>query len=145
MVSCDTSFLHSLYLIDHHTQKARARVQHMTSADRIALSPFQQYELLNAIRLSVFWGLRDAAAGEAILAAFQTDLADGQFELPPCNLASVLIEAERLSSCYTISGGYRAFDILHVAAALHFGASEFLTFDRNQSKLALAVGLKPGP
>ena len=144
MVSCDTSFLHALYLIDHHTHKARARVQQMASADHLALSPFHQYELLNAIRLSVFRGLRDAAAGEAIVTAFQTDLADGQFELPTCNLASVLIEAERLSNCYTISGGYRAFDILHVAAALHFGASEFLTFDRNQSKLALAVGLKPG-
>jgi predicted nucleic acid-binding protein len=145
MVSCDTSFLHSLYLIDHHTRKARTRVRQMTSADRIPLSPFHRYELPNAIRLSVFRGLRDAAAGEAILAAFQTDLADGQFELPPCNLATVLIEAERLSNSYTIRGGYRAFDILHVAAALHFGASEFLTFDRNQSKLALAVGLKPGP
>ena len=145
MVSCDTSFLQSLYLIDNHTRKARARVQQMTSADRIALSPFHQYELPNAVRLSVFRGLRDAAAGEAILAAFQTDLADGQFELPTCNLASVLIEAERLSSCYTISGGYRAFDILHVAATLHFGASDFLTFDARQSKLALAVGLKPGP
>lgn len=145
MVSCDTSFLHSLYLIDHHTHKARARVQQMANTDRIALSPFHQYELNNAVRLSVFRGLRDAAAGEAILAAFQTDLADGHFELPTCNLPSVLIEAERLSSCYTIRGGYRAFDILHVAAALHFGANEFLTFDRNQRKLALAVGLKPGP
>ena len=93
----------------------------------------------------MFRGLRDAAAGEAILAAFQTDLAEGQFELPTCNLASVLIEAERLSSWYTISGGYRAFDVLHVAAALHFRASDFLTFDARQSKLALAVGLKPGP
>ena len=145
MVSCDTSFLHSLYLIDHHTKKARARVQQMSSAGRIVLSPFHQYELPNAIRLSVFRGSRDAAAGEAILAAFQTDLADGQFELPACNLASVLMEAERLSSCYTIGGGYRACEILHVAAALHFGASDFLTFDARQSKLALAVGLKPWP
>jgi hypothetical protein len=55
------------------------------------------------------------------LAAFQTDLDDGLFELPTCNLAVVLIEAQRLSSSYTMNGGYRAFDILHVAAALHFG------------------------
>jgi hypothetical protein len=89
--------------------------------------------------------LRDAAAREAILAAFQTDLNDGFFELPTCNLAVVLIEAQRLSSRYTMNGGYRAFEILHVAAALHFGTREFLTFDLKQSKLALAVGLQPSP
>ena len=146
MIGCDASFLHSLYLIDSHTREARVRVQQITDpADRIALSPFHQYELPNAIRLSVFRGLRDADAGEAILAAFQTDLNDGFFELPTCNLAVVLVEAKRLSSDYTVNGGHRAFDILHVAAALHFGTREFLTFDAKQSKLALAVGLKPGP
>ena len=40
---------------------------------------------------------------------------------------------------------HRALDILHVAAAVHLGADEFLTFDFNQRKLALAAGLKPGP
>jgi predicted nucleic acid-binding protein len=146
MISCDTSFLHSLYLIDSHTGEARARVRQIKDpADRIALSPFHQYELPNAIRLSVFRGLRDAAAAEAILAAFQTDLDDGRFELPTCNLAVVLSEAQRLSSSYTMSGGYRAFDILHVAVALHFGTREFLTFDARQSKLAFSVGLDPGP
>ena len=109
------------------------------------LSPFHQYELPNAVRLSVFRGLRDAAAGETILAAFEADLASGYFALPTCNLASVLIEARRLSASHTMTGGHRAFDILHVAAALHLGASEFLTFDTNQRKLATTVGLKPGP
>lgn len=146
MTCCDTSFLHSLYLIDSHTREARARVKLIRDpADRIALSPFHQYELQNAIRLSVFRGLRDAVAGDAILVAFQTDQDDGRFALPTCNLAVVLSEAQRLSSSYTMSGGYRAFDILHVAAALHFGTREFLTFDAKQCKLALAVGLKPGP
>ena len=33
-------------------------------------------------------------------------------------------------------------DVLHIATALHLGAREFLTFDRNQKKLAEAEGLK---
>jgi predicted nucleic acid-binding protein len=45
----------------------------------------------------------------------------------------------------TATGAHRAFDILHVAAAVHLGADEFLTFDSNQRKLALAAGLNPGP
>src|SRR6266404_8582600 len=145
MISCDTSFLHSLYVVDVHTPKARARLQRIRRPEGLLLSPFTQYELPNAVRLSVFRGLRDAAAGEAILAAFEADVASGHFDLPTCNLASVLIEAKRLSAIHTATGGYRAFDILHVAAALHLGANEFLTFDSNQRELALAAGIKPGP
>jgi predicted nucleic acid-binding protein len=145
MVSCDTSFLVSLYLLDTHTAKARAKLRQIRSPEELMLSPFHRYELPNAVRLSVFRGLRTAAAGETILAAFEADLASGYFALPPCNLASVLIEATRLSASHTMTRGHRAFDILHVAAALHLGAGEFLTFETNQRKLATAVGLIPGP
>jgi predicted nucleic acid-binding protein len=145
VISCDTSFLHSLYVVDAHTPEARARLQEIRRPEGLVLSPFHQYELPNAVRLSVFRGLRDATAGGAILAAFEADLASGYFDVPTCNLASVLIEAKRLSAVHTVMGGHRAFDILHVAAALHLGVNEFLTFDFNQRKLALAAGLKPGP
>ena len=145
MISCDTSFLASLYLVDTHMPRTRARLREIRRPEGLVLSPFHQYELPNAVRLSVFRGLRDAAEGETILAAFESDLASGHFYLPTCNLAGVLIEAKRLSASHTMTGGHRAFDILHVAAALHLGASEFLTFDINQRKLAITAGLKPGP
>src|ERR1700720_2719836 len=112
MISCDTSFLASLYLVDTHTSKARARLRELRPPEGLVLSPFHQYELPNAVRLSVFRGLRNAAAGETILAAFEADLASGYFALPTCNLASVLIEARRLSASHTMTGGHRAFDIL---------------------------------
>lgn len=50
--------------------------------------------------------------------------------------------AERLSAQCTYAEGYRAFDVPHVATALHLGAAEFLTLDTNQKKLAKAEGLK---
>jgi predicted nucleic acid-binding protein len=50
--------------------------------------------------------------------------------------------AKRLSATYTLGSGYRGFDILHIAAALTLGATEFLTFDENQKKLASAEGLR---
>ena len=65
--------------------------------------------------------------------------------MPTCNLASVLIEAKRLSASHTVTGGHRAFDILHVAAALHLGANEFLTFDSNQRKVSARGWLKDWP
>jgi len=146
MTGCDTSFLLALYLIDNHTAKARARIQQIKHpSDRLALSPFHQYELVNAVGLSVFRGLRSVVAAEAILAAFETDLHEGRFALPTCNLAVVLSEAQSLSMAHTARVGHRAFDILHVAAALHFGTKDFLTFDSKQGKLARAVGLNPEP
>ena len=54
-------------------------------------------------------------------------------------------EAKWLSSQHTISGGYRSFDILHVAAALELGAKEFLTFDARQTALAEAENFAVKP
>jgi len=53
--------------------------------------------------------------------------------------------AEILSKRRTISNGHRALDVLHVATALHLSAREFLTFDANQRKLALAEKLNVKP
>jgi predicted nucleic acid-binding protein len=145
MITCDTSFLYSLYMLDVHTPRARARLSRIRRPETLTISPFIEYELPNAIRLSVFRNLRDTAAGATILAAFEADQAAGHFDRPICNLASVLQEAKRLSSIYTMHSGHRAFDILHVATALHLGATEFLSFDQNQRKLATAVGLAIGP
>ena len=78
-------------------------------------------------------------------AAFEADLATGHFYLPTCNLASVLIEAKRLSASHSTTGGHRAFDILHVATGLHLGACEFLTFDTKSTKVGDHGRPKAGP
>ena len=132
-------------MVDVHTPKARARLSRIRRPEALTISPFIEYELPNAIRLSVFRNLRDAASSTTILAAFEADQAAGHFDRPICNLASVLHEAKRLSSIYTMHSGHRALDILHVATALHLGATEFLSFDQTQRKLAVAAGLTIGP
>jgi hypothetical protein len=43
---------------------------------------------------------------------------------------------------YTVERGHRAFDMLHIAAALAQRADGFLTFDLNQRTLAQAEGLR---
>lgn len=72
---------------------------------------------------------------------FETDLNAGRLIEKVCNLADILSEAFRLSRDHTLTGGHRAFDILHVAAAKIIGATHFLTFDANQKKLAENEGL----
>lgn len=72
----------------------------------------------------------------------QTDISTHVLQMVVVDWADVHQRAEGLSARYTESGGHRLADILHVATALHLGADEFLTFDANQKKLAVAEGLK---
>ncbi|MDX2226294.1 MAG: type II toxin-antitoxin system VapC family toxin [Verrucomicrobiae bacterium] len=140
VTSADSSFLFSLYGNDVHTQRALKWIK--TKSRKIILTTLSEYELGNALRFAEF--RRCIAAGEATLfwAQFEADCASGRLVIEICNLAAVVNEARRISATHTLTGGHRSFDILHVAAALHLGASEFLTFDANQKKLAGAEGLK---
>jgi hypothetical protein len=107
----------------------------------LTLTSLGEYELGNALRFAEF---RNAiAVGEATLfwAQFEADRASGRLQIQVCNLAHVVDEAKRLSATYTLTGGHRGFDILHVATALILKAQHFLTFDGNQKKLAIAEGL----
>jgi predicted nucleic acid-binding protein len=76
-----------------------------------------------------------------MLVDFESDLRAGLIKIVPLDWSDVHRRAERLSEKHTIVHGHRAFDILHVATALHLGAREFLTFDANQRRLAEAEGL----
>jgi len=142
-IGCDTSFLFSIYANDAHTAKALAAVKHIGRA--IHISILNQYELENALRLAVFRKLLPAASIINILADFEADIATGRLILAACNLASVVAEARRLSTRYTLRQGYRAFDILHIGAALHLNADLFFSFDEHQRKLATAAGLVVKP
>ena len=57
----------------------------------------------------------------------------------------VLSRAELLSRRHTKTGGHRGLDILHIATALHLDASELLTFDKKQRRLARAAILEVRP
>jgi predicted nucleic acid-binding protein len=107
----------------------------------LAITSLNEYELGNALRFAEF--RKVISPGEAALywADFEADRAGGRLQVHVCNLADVMHEAKRLSSKYTLKGGHRGFDILHVASALVLKADRFLTFDSNQKKLAQAEGL----
>ena len=142
-VCCDTSFLISLYSNDVHSAQARFCAGGL--AQPISVTEFNEFELMNAVRLLVFRRLKDAAAAALILSDFAKDLSSGKLVLAPCAFAAVFVEAKKISSLWTLTGGHRAPDILHVAAAIHLRAGEFLTFDLNQSRLATAEGLVVRP
>jgi predicted nucleic acid-binding protein len=142
-VVADTSFLFSLYGDDAHTVKAREWV--IQSRRPIAVTAMNRYEFENAIRFAVFRKVISRQDALASLAAFEADLKSRILQSVSPDLAEVLKEAARLSEDYTMTGGHRSFDILHVAAARVLKAPLFLSFDANQRKLAGAAKLAVGP
>lgn len=139
VIACGTSFLFSLYGSDAHSPKAVAWVSRNTRA--LYLNSLIQFEFGNALRFSEFRGAIPSGASAQYWAGFEAAVAQGRLIVATSNLADVVDEAKRLSSIRTLTGGYRGFDILHVASALKMKATHFLTFDGNQKKLAESEGL----
>ena len=143
MIATDTSFLFSLFGRDAHTATAQGWA--LQTKQPIAVTALNRYEFANAIRFATFRKVISPTDAQASLAAFEADLKHGLLQLTSCDLAVVLVEADRLSASHTVIGGHRSFDILHVATARVLKATTMLTFDLNQRKLAGAVRLAVGP
>jgi predicted nucleic acid-binding protein len=142
-VCCDTSFLVSLYGGDFHTSLA---MQYAAKHNQpLTLSLFNQYEFEQALRFRVWRKRISRQEAVRFQAAFDSDCINGRVIVKSADLRAILLEARRLSARYTASDGFRTFDIIQVAGALHLGASHFLTFDANQRRLAQAEKLKVAP
>ena len=146
-MSCfpDTSFLCALY----RTQVNSTRADHFMAGLKgtLGVSSLLLLEFRQSVRLQIRWHLNDRTKGfsqtegQQMLNDLQIDLNAGLLTTIPVDWAAVHQRAEALSSAHTLASGHRLADILHVATALHFGVTEFLTFDGNQKKLAKAEGL----
>ncbi|MBI2515874.1 MAG: PIN domain-containing protein [Opitutae bacterium] len=145
----DTSFLCALYVPQSTSVAAIAHYQRMT--EPLYVSALLLGEFRQSVRFQIFRHGRDPTQGYArktgleALAKLQANLDSGALAVAPAEWSDVLALAEQISSRHTPTGGHRYLDILHVATALHLGASEFLSFDANQRKLAAAAGLAARP
>ena len=145
----DTSYLCAFYRRQDNSPAAAAYFKTMSEA--LHVSGLLLYEFRQSVRFQVWLHARDKAKGypqadcDHALADLQTDLDTGAVVVVAADWPDVHRLAEMLSKRHTIAGGRRAFDVLHVATALHLGAREFLTFDANQRKLAAAKKLKVKP
>ena len=137
---CDTSFLYALYGDDAHTTAAREQLAHLHRP--LSLSPFNEFELTNAILHASWRRLITSETAEERLAAFRQDRESGLFIVEALDPTNVLQRALAIARERTRTEGHRSFDILHVAAALELGADVFLTFDVRQCELATAEGLR---
>ncbi len=139
VIASDTSFLFALYGNDYHSGTATAWISDVTVPIRISI--LNDFELRNALRFSEFCRRMPPGDSASKLSLIENAITDGRLVLCKSNLSEILAEASRLSLAYTLTGGHRGFDILHVAAAKILGATHFLTFDANQKRLAEIEGL----
>lgn len=139
VTAADTSFLFSLYGNDDHTDKAVKWLHGHSQV--LTLTPLNEFELGNAMRFAEFKSFLPAGSAETYWNDFLEDRRQGRVVVERCNLSQVFEEALRLSSLWTLTGGHRSFDILHVASGVIIQATHFLTFDKNQARLARRLGM----
>jgi len=135
----DSSFLVSLYVDDIHSNKAM-RALEKDSPD-LLISWMSQLEVTSAIRQLVFRNTISDLMAEIGLLHFGWDIAANVYTTKAVS-EDVFQAAGKLADIHTSALGPRTYDVLHVAAALHYRADAFWTFDDRQAKLAKAVGLK---
>ncbi len=145
MIYPDTSFLCALYVPQSNSTRAIAYAGGLGSP--LESTSLLFFEFRQSLRFQAFRHSKDRKQGyalavaQAAAAALQSDLKVGFYRHASVDWADVHQIGERLSCQYTVKGGHRSFDILHVATALHLGITEFLTFDGNQRELAESEGL----
>ena len=141
----DTSFLCALYIAQSTSKRALVFIQNQPTA--LISTSLLLYEFRQSTQFQVFRHSKDATQGyplataQTALATLQANISAGVFRQGQVDWADVHKIGERLAFKYTATGGHRSFDVLHVASALHLGATEFLTFDGTQKQLAEAEGL----
>lgn len=136
----DSSFLISLYGRDVNSRAAILLVQ--KERPTFVVTPFGEAEFTNIV-FAVTARPKGWTTGEArtIEQDFVQDLELGVWEredLP----AQTWQRARELSRRHATALGTRALDTIHVASALLLGAQDFYTFDRDQTRLARAAGLR---
>ncbi|MDP3851645.1 MAG: type II toxin-antitoxin system VapC family toxin [Luteolibacter sp.] len=142
MLYLDTSALLKLYIREQGSEAVQSRV--VSQDHPLPIWEIQKAELINALRLKVFWKEITLEQAETQVALFENRLKRGLYAFPEIDRNSLMKCVLRLGA-ETPRLGCRTMDILHVAFALEIGASEFLSFDQRQNALAAHTGLKLTP
>ena len=142
-IYADTNVFFSLYVTDANSP--RADTWRQANPVPIGFTGFHRIELRNALSLAVFQQRVTTAEALAAWQEVQQDLASGLLVAKPDLWGKLVREAENLAEHHTPVIGTRTLDVLHVAAALVLGATEFCTLDTRQGKLAQLAGLHVQP
>lgn len=146
-IYADTNFFTYLYLEDAGSGKADALLQN--DFPNLPITWLTRLEVINAFEQSVLTGFGEAQSrvstelAAACQQQFRDDLAQGvALRLVNVSQAEISAKFEEIALRHTARHGFRAYDILHVAAALVLKCQSFWSFDKKACKLAKLEGLK---
>ena len=139
----DSAIIAKLYVRELNSADAARLVS--TDKPPFALTHWQEIEVRNALRLKLFRREITATELSASLAAFDEDISTGRWRHTDYVLDDIYDRASQLSARHAAEIGCRTLDIIHVAAALVLGLTEFFSFDERQRELARREGLKVKP
>ena len=137
MTYLDTGCFVKLY----YPEPDSAQVVALIQGKPLCYTPLHELEFMNALQLKVFLKSATAAQVTAARALVETDLKAGVLVSPSGEWKDIFAEAVKLAEQHTGTIGCRSLDILHCAAAKVLAASEFISTDARQKKLAVAMGL----
>ena len=137
MTYLDTGCFVKLY----YPEPDSAQVVALIQGKALFHTPLHALEFMNALQLKVFLKGATAVQVTAARAMVEADLMAGVLISPSGEWKDIFAEAVKLAEQHTGTIGCRSLDILHCAAAKVLAASEFISTDARQKKLAVAMGL----
>jgi len=139
----DTGFALKRYVQEPNSPVARAAL--LAYAPPLHLTDILEMEMVNALHGKVFRREMTESDRDQCLTAFHADIAAGFWQRVTIGSVSLRNRVVSIASERTAILGCRTLDILHIAAALELGCTDFLSFDHRQRSVALAEGLKVLP
>ena len=138
VIYLDTSALIKLYI---HEAGSEAVQRLIAGQDEpLPVWEIQEAELINALRLKVFWKDITRAQADKQISLFEDRKRRGIYFFPDLRRADLMASFRHLSEL-TPHLGCRTMDILHVACAVQLAAQPFVSFDARQRALAVRAGL----
>jgi len=125
----------------YYPEPDSAQVVALIQGKALCHTLLHELEFMNALQLKVFLKSATAAQVTAARALVEADLKAGVLVSPSGEWKDIFTEAAKLAEQHTGTVGCRSLDILHCAAASVLAASEFISTDARQRKLAVAMGL----
>ena len=138
MIYLDTSALIKLYIREAGSEAVQGLIA--AQDEPLPIWELQEAELINALRLKVFWKDITKAQAEDQIVHFEERKRRGLYYFPEIRRADLMASFRHLSQ-QTPRLGCRTMDILHVACALQLAPHTFVSFDLRQRTLAAQAGL----
>lgn len=138
MIYLDTSALIKLYIRESGSERVQEIIENQD--DPLPIWEVQEMELINALRLQVFWKSLTARQSREQINLFMERRKKGVYFFPDIDRSALLNDFHRLAES-TPKIGCRTLDVLHVACAHQLNVSKFVSYDERQRVLAKAAGL----